>query len=95
MDVLGTERPPLLTRLEMAHDFLCAIAHMHSTGFVHRDVKSLNCFVTIPAATGDSGLRLGDFGESVTSAAAESEDPKTVGTGQWCVRTPHTSMMQV
>ena len=88
MDVLAKERPPLLTRLEMAHDFLCAIAHMHSTGFVHRDVKSLNCFVT-NADGGESGVRLGDFGESDTIAAAEAEDPKQVGTGQWCVHT-HT-----
>ena len=84
MDVLAKERLPLLSRLEIAHDFLRSIAHMHRIGFVHRDVKSLNCFVT-NADGGESGVRLGDFGESETIAAAEAEEPKQVGTGQWCV----------
>ena len=81
MDVLAKERLPLLSRLEIAHDFLRSIAHMHSIGFVHRDVKSLNCFMT--AVEGRLCVRLGDFGESVTNTAAEGEDPKQVGTPQW------------
>ena len=58
-----------------------SIAHMHSIGFVHRDIKSLNVFLTDAGEA--SGVRLGDFGESVTNAAAEAEDPKQVGTPQW------------
>ena len=81
MDVLAKERLPLLSRLEIAHDFLRSIAHMHKIGFVHRDVKSLNVFMN--CLEGQSGVRLGDFGESVTNAAAEGEDPKQVGTPQW------------
>ena len=81
MDVLQKEQPPLLTRLEIAHDTALAMAHMHSTGFVHRDVKSLNYFLTDGGE--QSGVRLGDFGESVTNAAAEGEIPKQVGTPQW------------
>ena len=81
MDVLAKERLPLLSRLEIAHDFLRSIAHMHSIGFVHRDVKSLNCFMTM--VEGRLGVRLGDFGESVTIVAAEGEDPMQVGTPQW------------
>ena len=54
---------------------------MHRIGFVHRDVKSLNCFMT--AVQGHAGVRLGDFGESVTNASAEDEAPRQVGTRQW------------
>ena len=81
MDVLAKERLPLLSRLEIAHDFLRSIAHMHSIGFVHRDVKSLNCFMTM--VEGRLCVRLGDFGESVPTTAAEGEEPKQVGTPQW------------
>ena len=81
MNVLLKERLPLLSRLEIAHGFLRSIAHMHRIGFVHRDVKSLNCFMTF--LKGDGAVRLGDFGESVTNAMAEGEDPKQVGTPQW------------
>ena len=86
MDVLEKEQPPLLTRLEMAHDVVQSIACMHGAGFVHRDIKSLNYFVTDVAGESggdDAGVRLGDFGESLTYAAAESEEPKQVGTSQW------------
>ena len=81
MDVLRKEKLPLLSRLEIAHQFLRSIVHMHAIGFVHRDVKSLNCFMTV--VDGRLCVRLGDFGESVTNAAAEDEDPMQVGTPQW------------
>ena len=81
LDMLTKENLPLRKRLQYAHDFTRSIAHVHSIGFVHRDIKSLNCFMTI--AEGRLVLRLGDFGESVTITAAEIEDPKQVGTPQW------------
>ena len=80
-DMLQKNELSYLQRLEMAHDVMCAMAHMHVHGFLHRDMKSLNCFVT---DVGDKlALRLGDFGETVTTEAAGSEDPKQVGTIQW------------
>ena len=85
MDVLRKEKLPLLSRLEIAHQFLRSIAHMHAIGFVHRDVKSLNCFMMLLEGLAERAavVRLGDFGESVTNAAAAIEDPKQVGTPQW------------
>ena len=81
LDMLIKENLPLRKRLQYAHDFTRSIAHVHSIGFVHRDIKSLNCFLTDEGEA--SGVRLGDFGESVTNAAAEAEVPKQVGTPQW------------
>ena len=81
LDVLAKESLPLRKRLQHAHDFTRSIAHMHSIGFVHRDIKSLNVFLADEGEA--SGVRLGDFGESVTNAAAEDEDPMQVGTPQW------------
>ena len=85
-DVLTKERPPLLERLEMAHDAVRAVACMHETGFLHRDIKSLNCFL-VPVrddSVGEgAGVRLGDFGESVTMEAAEEQGPRLIGTAQW------------
>ena len=70
-----------LQRLEMARDVMGAMAHMHRLGFLHRDMKSLNCFVT---DVGDQlALRVGDFTESVTTATANAEVPKQVGALQW------------
>ena len=80
-DVLQTNELSYLRRLQMAHDVMCAMAHMHELGFVHRDMKSLNCFVT---DVGDElAVRLGDFGETVTTTAAAKEEPRQVGTMQW------------
>ena len=52
------------------------------TGFVHRDLKSLNFFVT---DLGDSlsVVRLGDFGETVSIAAAAQEEPRQHGSLIW------------
>ena len=85
MDVLSTEKLSLPQRLQMARDTALAVACMHEAGFVHRDIKSLNSFVAdVGDETGeDTGVRLGDFGESVTFEAAEQEGPKMIGTAQW------------
>ena len=61
-----------------------ALAHLHSQGIIHRDLKPSNIFFDSRQL-----VRLGDFGESETIAAAEGEDPRPVGTEQWCVCT-HT-----
>ena len=81
-DVLQSKELSYLQRLGMARDVLCAMAHMHELGFLHRDMKSLNCFVT-DLDSGQTVVRLGDFGETVTLAVAEEEIPKPVGTPQW------------
>ena len=86
MDVLRNETLSLRKRLQMARDTALAVACVHKAGFVHRDIKSLNCFVAVvgeEAAGEDTGVRLGDFGESVPTTAAEGEEPKQVGTPQW------------
>ena len=81
-DVLQSKELSYLQRLGMARDVLSAMAHMHELGFLHRDMKSLNCFVT-DLDSGQTVVRLGDFGETVTLAVAEEEIPKPVGTPQW------------
>ena len=86
MDVLRESMPPFAKRLEIAYDLMRSIAHMHRIGFVHRDIKSLNSFVADAeeeAEGEDTGVRLGDFGESVTFEAAVQEGPKIIGTSQW------------
>ena len=86
MDVLKANQLRHLQRLELAHDAMCAVAHMHKCGFVHRDLKSLNFFVT----EGQNGptdslfsLRLGDFGETVAVSAAALEQPQQWGSLKW------------
>jgi len=81
-DMLQTNELNYLQRLGMAWDVTCAVAHMHGLDFLHRDMKSLNCFVT-DLDNGQLAVRLGDFGETVTTTAAKSEVPKQVGTMQW------------
>ena len=80
-DVLQMNELSYLQRLEMARDLMCAMTHMHQLGFLHRDIKSLNCFVTNRDDT--KVLRLGDFGETITVEAAKAETPRQVGTTQW------------
>lgn len=80
-DMLQTNELSYLQRLEMARDVMGAMAHMHKVGFLHRDMKSLNCFVT--DLDGQTVMRLGDFGETVSIEAAKHETPKQVGTIQW------------
>lgn len=75
----GRGPPDYATRLHYGEQTAQAVAHMHALQMVHRDLKSLNVFVTH-----DGQVRLGDFGESVTLDQAESEHPaKVVGTTQW------------
>jgi len=81
-DMLQTNELNYLQRLGMAWDVTCAVAHMHGLDFLHRDMKSLNCFVT-DLDNGQLAVRLGDFGETVTTTAAKGEVPKQVGTMQW------------
>jgi renal tumor antigen len=49
---------PLAAALGFTRQLLAALGHIHSAGFVHRDVKPENCFVS----GGD--LKLGDFGST-------------------------------
>ena len=56
-DVLARHTLTYTQRLGMACEAAGAVAHVHLCGFVHRDIKSLNFFVT-----DETKLRLGDFG---------------------------------
>jgi len=81
MHVLEAQDLGYLQRLKMAFEVMCAVAHMHELNFVHRDLKSLNFFVTdhdqLPV------VRLGDFGETVTISEAASEKPAQAGSLKW------------
>ena len=59
-DVLAQHELTYTQRLGMACDAASAVAHVHLCGFVHRDIKSLNFFVT--ELDEKTALRLGDFG---------------------------------
>ena len=86
MDVLRNETLSLRKRLQMARDTALAVACVHKAGFVHRDIKSLNCFVAVvgeEAAGEDTGVRLGDFGESVSFSEAVTEGPTIKGSYEW------------
>ena len=80
-EVLQTAELSYLQRLKMARDVTCAVTHVHELGFLHRDVKSLNSFVT--DLNGEATVRLGDFGDTVTTEAAAGETPRQIGTTQW------------
>ena len=80
-DVLGSNELSYLQRLQMARDVMAAMAHIHELSFLHRDMKSLNCFVT--DLNGDTVVRLGDFGETITFESAQHETRRQVGTTQW------------
>jgi len=84
MDVLASALLSYVHRLGMACDVMGATAHMHRLGYVHRDIKSLNVFVMDTSVTaGRAMVRLGDFGETMTSQEALNQTPKCVGTTQW------------
>ena len=82
-DVLHQKALNYPQRLEIARDVCRAVAHMHELQFVHRDMKTLNCFVTTDGEDNQFAVRLGDFGETITTSVAKVETPKVVGTTQW------------
>ena len=82
-DVLYKRTLNYSQRLHIARDVCCAVAHMHELQFVHRDMKTLNCFVTTDGEDNQFAVRLGDFGETITTSVAKVETPKVVGTTQW------------
>lgn len=47
------------TRLKMAYECCLSVAHLHSKGLMHCDIKSLNFLVT-----SDLSIRLADLGEA-------------------------------
>jgi serine/threonine protein kinase len=47
------------TRLKMAYECCLSVAHLHSRGLMHCDIKSLNFLVT-----SDLCIRLADLGEA-------------------------------
>jgi len=73
----------------MGRDAAAAVQHLHSLGFVHRDIKSHNFFVTdrhrgrTTMVWSDPSLRLGDFGETILEEFAAQERPQPIGTLAW------------
>jgi len=78
-------------RLELAADTARAVAHLHTIGFVHRDIKSLNVMcskysddidhtaITLDRS-GPIWAFLGDFGETASVEESQKEAPRQHGT---------------
>jgi len=79
LSVLATHTLSFLTRLKMGCDISNAVSHMHKMELLHRDIKSLNCYVTNEPLQ----VRLGDFGETISFAAAQHAGPQCTGTTEW------------
>ena len=58
----------------VAHDVLAALAYLHQSGLIHRDVKAANILLTE-----DGSVRLGDLGSGSMSSRASS----LVGSPYW------------
>jgi len=80
-EILAQREHGLCEYLMLAKQAASAVAHMHALEMVHRDLKSLNIFVTRIAGTLEA--KLGDFGETVTLEEAMKEPPCQKGTLQW------------
>jgi len=50
-------KPPLLTRVSLAHQIACGMAHVQGKQVLHRDLRLENCFLTA-----DGVVQIGDFG---------------------------------
>lgn len=65
-------------------DFLCdlenAVSYVHSLGYLHRDIKTDNCFIDWSDTSGRLILRLGDFGHA---ADADYTGAPVSGTTGW------------
>jgi len=80
LDVLGKNATKAV-RLRLAAEAAVAVAHLHSLGIVHRDLKSLN--VMCSESEGQIAAYLGDFGESATVTEVEKEARHQTGTLAW------------
>jgi serine/threonine protein kinase len=66
---------PLADVYRASFEIASALAHLHSLGYVHRDVKASNVFVDL-----DGSTRLGDFGMAVRE---DRVTPGRVGSCRW------------
>eukprot|EP00927_Polykrikos_kofoidii_P032493 TRINITY_DN27668_c0_g1_i1.p1 TRINITY_DN27668_c0_g1~~TRINITY_DN27668_c0_g1_i1.p1 ORF type:complete len:961 (-),score=112.21 TRINITY_DN27668_c0_g1_i1:32-2683(-) len=77
---------PVYERLRAVVDITSALDYMHENAYMHRDVKSANCFLVVaPAISGPLPIvKLGDFGLS-RSSKQDSCDcvTRNVGTVGW------------
>ncbi len=72
--------PPKLKTNQVVVPVLTALAHLHASGVIHRDIKLENLFV----APGARGVLLGDFGLALS--VHEEKPISPVGTlGGWTV----------
>lgn len=71
---------PLLDARALAADLLSALAHCHSRGVVHRDVKLGNCLLAM------DGLRLCDFGHAAVMGSEADIDVQPT-----TAHTPHAA----
>ncbi|KAK5137985.1 hypothetical protein LTR08_005782 [Meristemomyces frigidus] len=74
------------SRRSVLHDLFSGLAHIHSQGLVHRDVKPSN--ILLASATGPAYIS--DFGIAWSPAdpASEPADDKTLDVGTTCYRPP-------
>jgi serine/threonine protein kinase len=84
-DALGNQvKRPLLARkrVSIAREIAGGLVYLHSSGIIHRDIKSLNVLLT-----GDNHAKLCDFGlatlHTLTTTATSSREGRPGGTLPW------------
>ncbi|TKA83676.1 hypothetical protein B0A55_00296 [Friedmanniomyces simplex] len=84
--LLPTGKLTSSTRRTVLHDLFSGLAHLHSLGVVHRDVKPSNILLASPSGP----AFISDFGIawSPTDPASEPADRKILDVGTTCYRPP-------
>nr|OQO18390.1 hypothetical protein B0A51_13721 [Rachicladosporium sp. CCFEE 5018] len=85
-DLLDRGPPPKTVQRSILHDLFAALAHIHSSGIIHRDVKPSNILLASP--TGPAYIA--DFGIawSPNDPSSEPHDKKIIDVGTTCYRPP-------
>jgi cyclin-dependent kinase len=84
--LLHGRRLPETARRTVLRDLFSGLAHLHSHGIIHRDVKPANILLSSPAGP----ATIADFGIawSPSDPSSEPEDSKILDVGTTCYRPP-------